>query len=329
MPSASAPLVSFVVPCHNYGRYLPDCVHSILGQEGGYDFEIIAIDDASTDDTLEILEKFAGACLRVIRHSKNLGHVATVNEGFGLARGAFVARIDPDDRYRADFLATTLPKFAEFPEVGLVSCGDAALIDDRGEITTEHSDRAHGSRDFKGNEFIRILEANIICAPAAIARREAWQRALPIPAGLAFNDWYFNIMLAREWDFFYVHKVVADYRVHAANHHSKIVQDKSEEPSILRLLDQVFQETEKSIGLEKVKRRAQGRIYAAQYLTLADKYFGAHLNSDARRCYLRAISNRPACVARWDVLRHFAATLIGRTRYEQGKSLARSVFARG
>jgi glycosyltransferase involved in cell wall biosynthesis len=328
LPPVSAPLISFVVPCYNYGRFLPDCLASIFAQEGGYDFEIIAIDDASTDNTSDVLLEFADPRLRAIRHTKNLGHIATVNEGVALARGAFIARIDPDDRYRPHFLATALPKFAEFPEVGLVY-GDAALIDDRGEIMVAHSDRTHGGRHHKGNEFIQILTHNIICAPTAIARREAWQRALPIPAGLAFNDWYLNIMMAREWDFYYVDEVMADYRVHASNHHAKIVQDKSEEPSILSLLDRVFRETERSAALERAKRSAKRAIYAAQYLTLADKYFGVHMNSDARRCYLRAIANVPSCAARWDVFRHLTATLIGRTRYEQGKSLARSVFVRG
>lgn len=316
-----------MVPCYNYGRYLSDCLASIIGQDGVDDFEIVAIDDASCDNTQEVLRTFSDPRLRVIRHSRNLGHISTMNEGLSVARGTFIARIDPDDRYRPLFLATTLPKFADLPEVGLVY-GDAALIDDRGRVSVEHSDRAHAGKDFKGNEFVRILEKNIICAPTAIARREAWRKALPIPDGLAFNDWYFNIMMAREWEFYYVHAVVAEYRVHASNHHTKIVQDKSEEPSVLRLLDRVFQESEKSNVLERAKRRARRSIYGAQYLTLADKYFGMGMDSEARRCYLHAIWNRPAYFAHWDVLRHLTATLIGKTHYERGKSLARSIFAR-
>src|SRR6266571_2177447 len=95
------PLVSFVVPCYNYGRYLPDCLASIFGQEGAHDFEVIVIDDGSTDNTSEVLRSFTDPRMEVICHSKNLGHVATVNEGLRQARGTFVARIDPDDRYRS------------------------------------------------------------------------------------------------------------------------------------------------------------------------------------------------------------------------------------
>src|SRR5262249_54414685 len=112
-------------------------------------------------------------------------------------------------------------------------------------------------------------------------------------------------------------------------HHARIVRDGSEEGSIFKLLDGIFREQESVIGLELAKRRAKRRIYSAQYLTLADKYFGLRMNADSRRCYVRAIRSRPMLLARWDVQRHLAATLAGRASYERGKSLLRSVFARG
>ncbi len=64
MSGVRNPLVSFVVPCYNYGRFLPDCLEGIFKQEGGYDFEIVAVDDASTDDTLDVLNRFRDPRLR-------------------------------------------------------------------------------------------------------------------------------------------------------------------------------------------------------------------------------------------------------------------------
>jgi glycosyltransferase involved in cell wall biosynthesis len=295
---------------------------SIFEQEGGHDFEIIAVDDGSTDDTEKILCAFADSRLRVIRHQVNQGHVATINEGLAAARGAFVARIDPDDRYRPHFLSTALEKFEAFPEVGLVY-GDAALIDQEGHRTAERSDTVHGGRDFRGNELVRLMEENFICSPTVIARREAWIRALPVPDGLAFHDWYFTLMMAREHDFYYVNRVLADYRVHPANHHSRIVSDGSEEASIFRLLDGIFAEAEKDPDMEAVKRRARRRIYGAQYLTLASKYFGLGIYPDARRCYFRAIGERPAYLFRPVVLRRLAATFVGRRIYERTKAFVK------
>jgi glycosyltransferase involved in cell wall biosynthesis len=320
--SSRDPLVSFVIPCYNYGRYLAECLASIFRQEACDDFEIIAIDDGSTDNTREVLRSNQDPRLRVIIHQRNLGHIHTVNEGLAAARGAFIARIDPDDRYRPRFLISVLGKFREYPEVGLVY-GDVALVDDCGRVSVERCDRTHQGADFKGNEFVRLLEENFICAPTTMARREAWHKVLPIPAGLAFNDWYLNIMMARTYEFYYIHRVLADYRVHLANHHTKISRDKTEEASVFWLLDQVYRQREDSKNLEQAKRHARKRVYAAQYLTLAEKYFGFHMNEDALRCYWSAARNRPTCLMHFGVLRRFVATLTGREWYEAGKAALR------
>jgi glycosyltransferase involved in cell wall biosynthesis len=314
------PRVSFVVPCYNYGCYLPECLSSIFSQEDERDFEVIVIDDGSTDSTARVLASCAEPRLRVVTHPVNLGHIATINEGLSLARGEFVARIDPDDRYRPRFLAATLAVFEAFPDVGLVY-GNAALIDAAGRVTAERIDRIHGGRDFKGNEFLLLLEDNCICAPTAIARRELWRQALPAPAGLAFNDWYFNVMIARRCEFYYLDRVLAEYRVHAGNHHVRVIREKTEEPSVFFILDRVFSETECSQSLEDAKRRSRYRIYGRHYLTLADKYFGISMNRDARRCYCAAVRHRPRYLLNAGILRRWAATLVGRDRYELGKAL--------
>jgi len=320
------PRVSFVVPCYNYGRYLPECLASIHSQDE-QDFEIIAIDDGSTDNTALVLASFADPRMLVVTHSANRGHIATINEGIGLTRGHFVARIDPDDRYRPHFLSTTLKAFDTFPEVGLVY-GDAALIDAGGRVTAERTDRVHRGRHFKGNEFVRLLSENCICAPTAIARGELWRQALPAPDGLAFNDWYFNVMIARRCEFHYLDRVLADYRVHADNHHARVIRDKSEESSIFFILDRVFSETEASQSLEDAKGRARRRIYEQHYLRLADKYFGMAMNSEARRCYWAAARHRPRCLLKPGVQRRLAATIVGRECYELGKTFIRGALTR-
>lgn len=323
----SEPTVSFVVLSYNFAPFLAECVESILSQDGSHDFEIILVDDASTDDTEQVLRSFRDPRLRVIRHADNQGHVATVNEALSYARGRYVARIDGDDRYHRHYLNSVLPLFSKFPEVGLIY-GNAAVMDEHGRINTETSDRVHKGTDHKGNELVALLEQNFICAPTIVARREAWENCLPVPQGLAFHDWYFTVMIARQHEFYYVDRVLADYRVHSGNHHTRIIRNKTEEPSILYLLARVFSEVEASPDLEAAKRRAQCRIYGKHFLVLADKYFGMGMNTDARRCYLQAVRNRPACLMSPGVQRRLAATIIGRGRYEFGKSLIRSVLAR-
>ena len=320
MRDDSSPLISFVVPTYNYARYLPDCIGSILAQDAAYDYEIILIDDASTDETPTLIQRLTDPRIFSTRHETNQGHVKTVEEGLLMARGKYVARIDPDDRYRPNFLSLTIEKFEKHPEVGAVY-GDVAQIDEAGAITVERSDTEHNGQDFKGNELVRLMERNFICAPSLIARREAWLNALPVPPWLAFNDWYFTLSMARQWEFYYLNTVLADYRVHGSNHHAKVVREKTEEPSIFWLLEQIFASPEKTAELETTKQRARRRIYAAQYLDMAEKYFACGHNADARRCYKEAITLRPPYLLNTGVLRRSIGAFLGRAAYSYAKNV--------
>ena len=308
----STPLVSFIVPCFNYATYLPDCVTSILGQQVD-DFELLLIDDASTDATASVMRSFDDRRIRLLFNERNLGHVGTITRGLQESRGRFVARIDPDDRYRPRFLSATLGKFSD-PDVGMVY-GDVALIDPVGSVTHERTDRVHHGADFKGNELIALMRSNFICAPSVIARREAWIEALPVPPHLAFNDWYFTLKMARRWQFYYVDEVLADYRVHEMNHHTKVARNGSEERSVLWLLDQLYEQAEPDPLLEAAKRSARRSIYSAHYLDFGNKYFGFGMYGEARRCYLAALGLQPIESCSRPVLRRLLATFLGRRLY--------------
>jgi glycosyltransferase involved in cell wall biosynthesis len=323
---AHQPLVSFVVLSYRFEAYLGECIESILAQAGDYSYEIIVVDDASTDNSATIARCYQRSGISVIYHEANQGHAATVNDGMAAARGAFIARIDGDDRYRPGFLNAVLPVFERYPDVGLVY-GDIDLIDNTGVVTQERADRVHGGRDFKGNELVALLELNFICAPTVIARREAWQAALPAPRHLAFHDWYFTTAIARRWDFYYCDQALAEYRVHSGNLHTRITLNKTEEPSIFWLLDQIFSAPEAMPELEQAKQHARRRIYGRHYLVLADKYFGAQMDADAKRCYLHALFSYPRYILHLGLLRRLLGALVGRQRYEMTKSIVKSAIA--
>jgi hypothetical protein len=81
MTSPQAPLLSVAVLNYNYARYLPQCLDSILGQSFR-DFEVIAIDDCSTDESIEVIQPYlADPRLRLIRHEQNRGFAASLIEG--------------------------------------------------------------------------------------------------------------------------------------------------------------------------------------------------------------------------------------------------------
>lgn len=96
--------VSVIIPCYNVAEYLPRCIESVITQTLK-DIEIICIDDMSTDDTLNILKKYAKKDNRIhiINHKKNLGVAVARNDGMDAANGEYIGFIDPDDYIDTDF----------------------------------------------------------------------------------------------------------------------------------------------------------------------------------------------------------------------------------
>jgi glycosyltransferase involved in cell wall biosynthesis len=319
--SLRTPDISIVIPSYNYARFLPDCLDSIFSQQNAPDFEVVIVDDGSTDHTADVLDRITDKRVRIVQRRQNRGHVATINEALPLARAPIVARIDPDDRYQPTFMATVCRQFAAHPEIGLVY-GNACIIDAEGRVTGE-SFRPHDGSEV-GWEYIALLERNYVCAPTVAARREAWIDALPVPQGLAFNDWYFTLMAARRWPLSYVDEPLADYRIHGTNHHTTVSRNRSEERSVIWLLDRLFEQSEAHPALEAAKRKARRRIYARHYLDFADKYFGFGMTGDARRCYLSAMRHRPGLAGQPGVARRLLASLTSRRAYESLKSALRS-----
>jgi len=97
--------VSIVVTAYNYERYIEECLDSCLYQLGtGLDYEVIVIDDGSTDNTPVLLERRSCSCLRVLRID-NSGIEVAANQGFAVARVRYIVRVDADDSLAPDYLA--------------------------------------------------------------------------------------------------------------------------------------------------------------------------------------------------------------------------------
>jgi GT2 family glycosyltransferase len=113
--------VTVVIPTYNYADYLPDAVHSILSQ-CGVTVDVIIVDDASTDNSVEVARELAAGDKRVnvLVHQKNAGPVTTFNDGLAEARGEFLVRLDADDVLTPGSLERSVAVAQHFPSVGLV-----------------------------------------------------------------------------------------------------------------------------------------------------------------------------------------------------------------
>lgn len=125
--------LSVVFPNYNHARFLPYTVESIMKQSRPPD-ELIIVDDASTDDSLEILRGFAKQypAIKLIEHEKNKGVVESVNEALESATGDYIQFSSADDVLLPGFFEKSMNLLDQFPQAGLCS-GFCDLIDEKGK----------------------------------------------------------------------------------------------------------------------------------------------------------------------------------------------------
>jgi len=127
--TARVPRVTVLLPVYNGERHLRAAIDSVFAQTFD-DFELLIVDDGSTDGSLAIVRSYTDPRVRLVARGVNLGLVATLNEGLGLARGEFIARQDADDLLRPERLATQVRYLDAHPSVAAVGAAVQLLTDD-------------------------------------------------------------------------------------------------------------------------------------------------------------------------------------------------------
>ncbi|NOT96983.1 MAG: glycosyltransferase family 2 protein, partial [Nitrospira sp.] len=124
-----APTVSIIIPVFNKPLYTYTCLRSILTSKPNQSYEVIVVDDASRDDTGEMLRAIQG--IRVIRHKDNQGFIRSCNAGANIARGRYILFLNNDTIVEMNWLDELVRTFLTFPLAGLVG---AKLIYPNGKL---------------------------------------------------------------------------------------------------------------------------------------------------------------------------------------------------
>jgi glycosyltransferase involved in cell wall biosynthesis len=115
------PLVSVVLPVYNCALYIEDAVNSILMQTFT-DFELLIIDDCSTDNTIELIELYQDSRIIIKKKGHNKGLIDSLNYGFEIARGKYIARMDGDDISAVDRFQKQYDILENNPEIDVCGC---------------------------------------------------------------------------------------------------------------------------------------------------------------------------------------------------------------
>ena len=197
---AGAPLVSVVIAAYNAGPYLSETLESVFAQSYR-EFEVIVVDDGSTDETRERALAFGTDLTLIERDHEGLGPAR--NAGLAWATGDYIAFLDADDLWHPDTLRTQVGVALAHPASGLIVCdgiefdGDRVLrerlFDDR---LTDALDRAPGAT-LTGDMYRSFCEANLIACPAQVlvARRaiDVTGDVCTTPNGPQDYDYYLRV----------------------------------------------------------------------------------------------------------------------------------------
>ena len=264
---------SAIITSHNYARYLPEAVESALAQLGG-DIEVIVVDDGSTDDTPQVMERFAGS-VRYIRQ-KNQGVSAARNHGISESRGRWIAFLDADDRWKPEKLARQLDALARHPDCRASYTGYEAIGPAFGPAAEPPSLPADlATLVERGN--VITCASSVVCDRALFAELGNFDVALSDCA-----DWDMWIRIATITRFAAVDEPLLVYRRHESNMTRNVGL---RERDSVRLLDKAFAMR----SLPETLRVRRDAIFAHNFMVLAGSHFHAGNYRDAARCAAQAI----------------------------------------
>lgn len=208
----SLPKVSVVIPAYNQARFMAEAIRSALAQTF-CDYEIIVVDDGSTDDTPQIVKQFGGQ----VRYlwQENQGLAAARNTGIRQARGEYIALLDSDDAWRPNFLQVMTDLAARYPDAAVFYC-PVVYMD-----TSGHELPQPGNRQVLLPEEIysTLLRANFLVPSTILMRRSVIMEAgLFDPAFRRLQDWELWLRLLRDRHTFVgIGEPFVRYRLHSEN----------------------------------------------------------------------------------------------------------------
>jgi glycosyltransferase involved in cell wall biosynthesis len=292
--------VSVVIPTYNYAHFLPQALESALAQSF-HDIDVWVIDDASTDDTAEVVRPYLKDPRVRYRRIEHAGLAGARNAGVRMSAAPLVALLDADDIWLPHKLQLQLPMFDGRPDVGVVYARRLLMDPDGEDLPFEQPVL------FRGRVLSEVFLNNFVCASSAIIRRSVFDRLGLFDDGLPMaEDYELWLRVATQYAFEYVDEPLLRYRT---GHTSLSKRDEGGTGytalMIMRrflderggrtllppaLVRQAFAETYVHIGL---LRRRRSRLAALG-------------------CHLQALWHSPLCPLAWKSLASLALPQAGR-----------------
>ncbi len=275
------PKVSVVIPTYNRADLIGDTINSVLNQTY-HNFEIIVVDDGSTDNTRELIASFG--CEIKYFYQGNTGLPAKArNKGIREATGEYIAFLDSDDKWTKDKLVKQIEIFDRFPKVDLIFTG-IKIIDKRGNVL-----RRRKGGLLKENVLLSLLKkGNFITNSSVMVKKKAL-----FGVGLldddkkirGSEDFFLWIKLAVNHKFYSISKELTLYRKNEDSLCTSL--------SIRTVYDKIFLNKEIHCHIRKVRGQCLSRLH----YELSRYYFSHQDFYKAKGEFFKAFFNYPGCLS--------------------------------
>lgn len=224
----SLPKVSICIPVYNAEEFIAKAIESALNQTYK-DFEIIIVNDASTDNTLSEIKKYNDSRIKIYNNETNIGMVANWNKSLELSNGEYVKFLFQDDIILPTLLEKQVEALDDHPDVTLVSTS-SYIINESGDVKAKRN-RFPKSGKYNGKEVARksIRRGNIFGEPSLVMIRKSVFKQTGY-----FDDRYFYVP---DWDmwlkclyygnYYHINEYLTKFRVSKGSATTNIMLKKS------------------------------------------------------------------------------------------------------
>lgn len=210
----SQPLVTVVCLCYNHARFVKEAIQSVKSQT--YEnIELIVVDDASTDNSKEVIQQALQPYPEVtfISLDANEGNCRAFNRGWRVAKGEFMIDFAADDVLLPNRIERGVRAFLSSGSRAGVQFSDAELIDEQGKHLGFHSDRFPNQTIPQGDLYKELIRRYFICSPTMMFRKTVIDQLGGYDEQLAYEDFDFWIRSSRSFEYVYLPEVLVKRRV--------------------------------------------------------------------------------------------------------------------
>ncbi|MHA1357606.1 MAG: glycosyltransferase [Candidatus Helarchaeota archaeon] len=274
------PLVSVIIPTYNRRELLSRAIKSVLRQSY-QEFELIIVDDGSSDGTQEVIQQFSDPRIKYMKLEENQGQPAALNRGIRASQGTYVAFLDDDDELLSSMLESGVKIINQASENTGFVVGRGLKVR-QGKVTFFNEKEVDRKNLFKAQ-----LQYCAVPLAGAIIKRSCFEKVGYLNEKLILgNDWEFMLRLLREFDYIYLDQTIYIAHYDDLSNITHICQNAAGIHHRLKTYGTILRIYHKELKENK-------RILAKYYFRIAQILYFYKKFRRAKRYLKNAIENNP------------------------------------